>query len=212
MPLADVLENGGEEPMTSVGLKSWSQFWSMCIILALGSALLAVVACGGDGGGAEEWEFQKVEPLDQVYTLDDLLAMGFKKSKTYKVEGLPEAVEAYMGFWGLDPYDRKEYELRFYASHEAAVEHGTALAGEASGEGMKANKDTQTWQEGAKHRWFSGGTTDISSPGSMQKPGPRYGDFAIFGNLIMLCEGADSGHALERCESLVSALRGAGSE
>jgi len=174
-------------------------------------ALLAVLACGG-GGGEDVWEFQKVEPAEKAYTFDDLLDFGFKKSKTYTVEGLPEAVEAYMGFWGLDPYDRKEYELRFYASHEAAVEHGTALAAEASGEGMEANKDTQTWQEGAKHRWRSGGTTDISSPGSMQNPGPRYGDFAIYGNLIMLCEGADPGLSLERCADLVEALREAGTE
>ena len=178
-------------------------------------ALLAVVACGGAGDGGEKAAstgFQKVTPSDTVYTIDDLLAMGFKKSKNYNVEGLPEANDAWMGFWGLDPYDRKEYELRFYASHQSAVEDGTALAAEASGEGMKANKDTQTWLEGAKHRWRSGGTTDISSPGSRQAPGPRYGDFAILGNLIMLCEGADSGQALDRCEDLVVAIQGAGTQ
>ena len=178
-------------------------------------ALLAVVACGGAGDGGEKAAstgFQKVAPSDTVYTIDDLLATGFKKSKTYNVEGLPEAAEAYMGFWGLDPYDRKEYELRFYASHQSAVENGTALAVEASGEGMTANKDTQTWQEGATHRWFAGGVTDTSSPASKQSPRPRYGDFAILGNLVMLCEGADSGQALDRCEDLVAAIQGAGSQ
>jgi len=183
------------------------------VILGALLALVAAVACGGGGGEASDvWQFQKVDPAEQVYTLDDLLAVGFKKSKTYDTEGLPEAVDAYMGFWGLDPYNRKEYELRFYASHEDAVQYGTALAEEGSGEGMEANKDTQTWQEGARHRWFSGGTTDISSPGSMQKPGPRYGDFAIYGNVIMLCEGADSGQSLERCEGLVDAIREAATE
>ena len=197
--------------MSSTVLERGPQARRAAVLLAVVIALLTVAACGG-GGTEDVWQFQKVEPTDQVYTLDDLLDFGFKKSKTYNVEGLPEAVEAYMGFWGLDPYDRKEYELRFYASHKAAVEHGTALAEEGSGEGMKANKDTQTWQEGAKHRWFSGGVTDTSSPASMQKPRPRYGDFAIYGNLIMLCEGADSGHGLDRCEALVTALRGAAAE
>ena len=41
---------------------------------------------------------------------------------------------------------------------------------------------------------------------------PKYGDFAIYGNVLVLCEGAVIAESLELCESLVVALAGAGSE
>jgi len=34
----------------------------------------------------------------------------------------------------------------------------------------------------------------------------KYGDFVIFGNMVILCEGDDSGQSLERCELLLDAL------
>ena len=34
----------------------------------------------------------------------------------------------------------------------------------------------------------------------------KYGDFAIFGNMVILCEGEDSSQSLERCEALLDAL------
>jgi hypothetical protein len=88
------------------------------------------------------------------------------------------------------------------------VSDGEALAKEGSGDGMKAAKDTQTWKEGARDRWFAGGVTDVSSAGSRQSPGPKYGDYMIFGNLVMLCQGANSEQSLERCATLVEALGG----
>ena len=40
-------------------------------------------------------------------------------------------------------------------------------------------------------------------------PSPKYGDYVILGNVWMLCEGADSGQGLERCEALVDPLTAA---
>ena len=112
-----------------------------------------------------------------------------------------------MGFWGPDPSNRNYYELRFYPTHEAAVEAGSHLAGEATGEELKLKRDSQTWTEGAKDRWRSGNVTAASTGGVTAGPGPTYGDFAVFGNVVMLCEGADLAQALERCSGLVDALR-----
>jgi len=171
--------------------------------------LASALACGSDGdvGSGKEAGFQKVAPSDRIYTFDDFLAFGFRKSKQYDVEGLPAAVEARFGFWGPDPYSRKDYELRFYASHEDAVEHGFDPADQITGtDDIMANKDTLTWREGWQEWWFraSGIMTfgDVMGKHNVAK----YGDFVIFGNMVILCEGDDSGQSLERCELLLDAL------
>ena len=39
---------------------------------------------------------------------------------------------------------------------------------------------------------------------------PRYGDYVILGNLVILCEGRTSEHSIERCAPFVTLLRGKG--
>jgi len=195
---------------------SWrpGRWAAIAMAIALGTALLAIAACGGSGGGeaADEPEFQRIDPSGGVYTIDDFLAAGFKKSKEYNVQGLSEAQSAWKGFWGPDPSSRTDYELRFYPSHEAAVEAGAPIADEATGEEFKLKKDSQTWTEGAKDRWRRGDVTGGLGGVVGAGPGPIYGDFAVFGNVVMLCEGMDSAQSLERCEGLVLALREASTD
>jgi len=177
------------------------------IALGLLLVLLAAAACGSDAGTAGRDGFQKVTASAGTYEIEDFVTIGFRKSKQYDVAELPAGLDAWAGFWGPDPYSRKDYELRFYASHEDAVEHGVALAEEVTGEDAEEYRKNPTWKEGAKDRWQSaiGATGAIHGP-MPSGPSPRYGDYAIFGNVLMLCEGADSGQGLERCEALVSAL------
>jgi len=178
-------------------------------VLAVMTVLIAAAACGSGEGtsGEEAFQFEKMLPSDRTYALEDFTAAGFKKSKQYNVDGLAEAESAWKGFWGPDASSRTDYELRFYPSHETAVEAGAPLADEATGEELKLKKDSQTWTAGAKDRWRSGNVTAGATGGVTAGPGPIYGDFAIFGNVVILCEGADSGQALERCSGLVEALR-----
>ena len=184
---------------------------SVLLTVAVGSVAL-MLACGSSGAetgaGTDRKAVERVIDATKVLSIDDLVAAGLKKSKSYDVAGLPGATDAWLGFFGPNPAARKDYELRFYPSHEAAVRDGTALADEGVGEGMRAKKDSQTWPEGQKDRWFAGGVTDVSSPGSRQAPGPRYWDYVIYGNVIMLCQGADSTQSLETCSALVQALGG----
>jgi len=169
-------------------------------------ALLLAAACGVDAETKQKLEFQKVSASDRVYAIEDLLAAGFKKSKQYDVAELPAGVDAWLGFWGPDPYSRKQYELRFYASHEDAVEYGTPLAEEVTGEDAAEHRVNPTWKEGARDRWLSGAPPGPTTGTLSSGPSPKYGDFAIFGNVLMLCEGGESGQGLERCEALVDAL------
>ncbi len=98
-----------------------------------------------------------------------------------------------------------DYEVRAYSSHEDAVEFGTALAKEGSGPGAVLTSNKATWVEGVRERRTTGGPG--VSGGARSGHSPRYGDFAIFGNLILLCEGSDSEQSLERCAALTRALQ-----
>lgn len=198
--------------MSSPGFEASRWLTRIGITLGAMIVLIAASACSAGDQASGEEEFQKISPSDRTHTLEDFVAAGFKKSKEYNVEGLAEAESAWKGFWGPDPSNRTDYELRFYPSHEVAVEAGAPLADEATGEEFKLRRDSQTWTEGAKDRWRSGNVTAGSTGGVTAGPGPIYGDFAVFGNVVMLCEGGDLAQALERCSGLVEALRKAAGE
>ncbi len=56
----------------------------------------------------------------ETYSTSDFEALlDFKLNKTYDVEGLVGADTAIYGFFGPDPYDRREYEARLYPDHYA---------------------------------------------------------------------------------------------
>ncbi len=190
---------------------SWSHSRLFAVTVALLLVFLTAVACGAGGKSEDASGFQKITASDAVLTIDDFLSIGFKKSKQYDVEELPGGVDAWTGFWGTDPYDRKDYEIRFYGSHADAVELGPALAEEVSGENAEAFRKNPTWEEGAKDRWQNAFTGDLAAS-SLSGPSPKFGDYVILGNVLMLCEGGDSEQGLERCEALVVALTAGGTE
>jgi hypothetical protein len=176
----------------------------MNIVLVLLAAMVLVLAgCGSDSTLDEGFVQIRTAPVN--YTVDDLKAFGFKTSKNYDVEGLPDALDAWKGFWGLDPYDRHDYEIRFYASHDLAVSSGKPMAIESTGPEFEASRETQTWTEGVKDRWQAQGVTDISGGASKQsKPRPTYPNWAILGNMVILCDGLDSEQSLIRCDALIN--------
>lgn len=182
--------------------------WAAPVLLSIASAMVWLAACGGGETAAPGAVVGRVVDSERVLTIDDVLTAGAKKGKEYDVTGLTGATGAWLVFYGSDPSARKDYEIRIYPSHEAAVRDGTAFADEGVGEGMKAKKDAQTWPEGVRDRWFAGGVTDVSSAGSRQGPGPKYWNYVIYGNAVMLCQGLDAGQSLETCSALVEALGG----
>ena len=180
--------------------------------LLSGFLLLAILSCGVsyDAPVAGQGQSNKnVTPSDQLFTLEDFGAIGFKVAKEYNVDGLTAATSAWFGFWRPEGSDAKEFEFRFYASHEDAVLYGTSFADEATGEGAVLEEEDATWKEDIKDRkYFFAGPIGSHGSGSVQ---PKYGGYSIYGNMILLCEGANATHSLERCSSLISALRLAGS-
>ena len=173
------------------------------VLVLLAAIVLVLLGCGSDSTLDEG--FVQIRTAPDNYTVDDLKTFGFKTSKNYDVEGLPDALDAWKGFWGLDPYDRHDYEIRFYASHDLAVSSGKPMAIEATGPEFEASRETQTWTEGVKDRWQAQGVTDISGGASKQsKPRPTYPNWAILGNMVILCDGLDSEQSLIRCDALIN--------
>ena len=150
---------------------------------------------------------------DAMYTEDDLInTPNFKKSKNYKVEGeeegetLDQATAAIYGFFGPDPYDRQEFEARFYPDHETAITIGVDFANEATGPDAVIAKDIQRWDEGlVQRRACSGNTRGSHHSGKCDNA--KYGDYVVAGNLVLLCQGKDSETSLNNCNALMDALQ-----
>ena len=167
-------------------------------ILLLSITLLALtVACGEK---ADDSYYDVITNSDHIFTLEELESMGFKKNKEYDVSGLEGAIRAINGFWATD-IGKKEYELRFYPSHSLAVSLGEPLAQEVTGKEGKIKKSDLTWKEGIRERRQIIGREG----GSRNSTGPKHGNYSIYGNVIMLCEGPEI-TSLEVCWHLISAL------
>ena len=171
-------------------------------------AASVLIACGssdsGSSGDSAPQGFQQITDLETVFEPDDLSAIGFKKARSYDLEGLPGASDAIFGFWRIASGDPIDYEVRFYTNHADAVELGTALAEEGSGADAVLDADEATYKEGVKDRRMIVGSG--IGGGARSGTGPRYGGYAIYGNIVMLCAGAAGEQALERCEELATAL------
>ena len=181
---------------------------SLLTLLICGLVATAVlIACGSTDGAttnSAEQGFQQVMDIEMTFDPDDLSAIGFKKARSYDLEGLPGASDAIFGFWRIASGDPIDYEVRFYANHADAVALGTALAEEGSGADAVLDEDEATYKEGVKDRRMIVGSG--IGGGARSGTGPRYGGYAIYGNIVMLCAGAAGDQALERGEELATAL------
>ncbi len=179
----------------------------------LGAIVLSLIlaACGSGDGGTDSGAggagplVEKVLDMSQAFTFDDLLAAGFKKGKTYNVEGLEKAIAAYYGFYGLDPYDRQEYEVRFYGSHADAVEFGIPMADEVTGVDKQILMELVTWKEAEKEeRGCIGLTTGSHHIHSCDTP--KYADYVVRGNMILMCQGRAVDISQQHCKDVLDAM------
>jgi hypothetical protein len=149
----------------------------------------------------------EIVSTEAVFTVEDLVeTKNFKKSKEYKVEGLDQATAAIYGFFGPDPYDRQEFEARFYPDHDTAITVGVDFADEATGPEAVIAKDIQRWDEGlVQRRACSGNVRGSHHSGKCDNA--KYGDYVVAGNLVLLCQGKDSETSLANCNALMDALQ-----
>ena len=102
-------------------------------LLALISLVLVVVApaCTDSddnsvGDAVDAPTSSSIFHADKTFTTDSFMAAGWKKSKEYDTATVPESTEIWYGF-----FNQKDIEIRFYQSHESALEHGVPLAEES---------------------------------------------------------------------------------
>ena len=77
------------------------------VVLTAGAIAVATAACGsdpdssgtpsagGDVGAQSSSTFQKIRPGGHMYSIEEMVAAGFKKSKEYDVTGLDHATAAF---------------------------------------------------------------------------------------------------------------------
>ena len=101
------------------------------LLLALALVLtLAAIGCGSseaattsDVGVADEEGVRLITNPEAVYTIDDLVAVGFKKSRQFGPETVPGSLDIWYGF-----FSQRDIEVRFYESHAAALDMGVEPA------------------------------------------------------------------------------------
>jgi hypothetical protein len=169
--------------------------------LLMAFVVVFTLACGSSE--SEDELFLQISDPGRVYSLDEMIATPYKEVSNYSTEGLPGASDASFGFMKIGSGEPYEYEVRFYESHQAAVDTGTAMVIEGSGADAIISGDNATYKQGVKNRrTIIGGGFDSIGSGV----GPKFGSYAIFGNIVMLCEGPDPETSLERCALLANEL------
>lgn len=165
---------------------------------------IALSACGSNSrdNSSEIDTMPKITASDRIFSQEEFLSTGFKKSKEYDVTDLTDAVSAMYGFWNPDGTEPVDYEIRFYPSHVIAVEEGKAFADEVTGENGAVSDNDVTWKEGTRDRRTSG----FTSTGGGGSLAVKYADYIIHSNVILLCQGRESIQSLERCWALINAI------
>ncbi|HJP28783.1 MAG TPA: hypothetical protein QF694_08235 [Dehalococcoidia bacterium] len=185
----------------------------LMLLFAIASLSIAAVACGSDGdgdsddgvGSSSDGPIAKIDATERIYTADDIKNTEFfKTDDDYDVEGLDGAVAAVYGFYGSDPYKRDEYEARFYADHAAAMAQGVDFADEATGADAVLLKDIQRWDEGISDRRQCAGNGGHHSG---KCDNPKYFDYIVVGNMVLMCQGKDTAESHQACANLMAVVQ-----
>jgi len=189
---------------------------------------LLIFSCGGsddpEAAISSDIVFEQIEDHSKILTIDDFKSIGFKPVRTVKQDKLMEGmVNAYYGFrkvpikdWaGKDIVD---YELRFFESHQEAIAKGERSADLRTGENAQLRKNDASdpnathpiaadWSELLKDaRECQGNIVGSHHAGLCMSP--RYAEFKIFGNVIILGQGGDLEESYEHIGFIVDALKG----
>ena len=153
---------------------------------------------------AEEFMFEQVVDNGKIYTSKDFFDSGFQEYKEYNVSKLTGATEAWYGYWGSDEDNVKYYELRFYPDHMTAINEGTSFAKNVTGKDAKLNRKEAMWRVGLSDRRV------LKAPKINLRTGeevaPKYYEYMIYSNLILLCQGWDSEESINNCKNLLDLL------
>lgn len=176
-------------------------------------SIIFLISLGCSSKEVEEVTLEKITPNMSQFSIEDLVSVGFKKNKTYKVDKLPNALGAYFGFVKVNEPSRDkktkkaiEYEVRIYDSHDNAINYGLEFAKERVGPNAKLKKDEATWKEGLVYARLCLGDAFNTWKNSADCGQPKFNEFYVYGNLIILCEGRTRDESINNCNLLLSRL------
>ena len=166
-------------------------------LIILISSLFIILGCSGDESQTTDSETKSsgdsnyiITLPDYKFTLDHAKETGWKSSKTFDPSAVdeegnlytPGAIEIHYGF-----RQRKDVEIRFYESHEDALNLGAPVAAAAT-ENLQETGGAQS-------------VTTLADAGVGVRGGTKYAAYGVIGNLVVLCE-----LSVETCESFSDAL------
>ena len=155
------------------------------LLVVLATISISVIGCGSSSvdesvsSDEDTGDGVQITQPDGVFTVDDVAAVGWKKSKEFSVETLPGATSVWYGF-----YQQRDVEVRVYESQSEAISLGQELADKATGR----RKPSSMIDSGA----ITNAQTSTRT---------SYLTYAIVGNLIMLCE-----IKIEDCQGLIDGV------
>ena len=157
------------------------QITKRILLATLTLTLGVLIACGCQNSTSKDPSAKKgvgtssILLSDRNFTPDAFVKAGWKKSKQYDTTTVPESTEIWYGF-----FNQKDIEIRFYKTHEAAIELGIPAATSSIEGAVKRSK-------GGKLLDFSGGSFT------------GYADYLVVGNTVLLCE-----FDRTRCDQLIA--------
>ena len=189
---------------------SFRSIYTLAILLSLALTMVIATAtsCGSDtgGGGGSDTSAEgsggdpRIRSTEGTYNIDNLkAAAGVKANKDYDVEELPGADAA----WRII-YNRLDYEVRFYPDHQTLLDEGIPYVEHVTGDDAVVIGDDVIWEEGAKDRRRC--SRDADTPHSGCAYSPRYWDYVVVGNMILMCEGLESKQSIDNCDNLLEQL------
>ena len=166
-------------------------------------SLIIVLSCSSSSSNSEEDLIEIAFPVISDYgnklSISDFENVGFKTLREYKsVDEIALLSSAWHGI-----YKQMDYELRFYTNHLDALNQGKVDALLVTGKEGIVTGDVP-WEDGEKDR------RRCSRPPGQPHSGcnytSKYGDFVIFENVVVMCEGKDKLESRNACSNLLSSL------
>ena len=149
---------------------------------------------------------EKITDSNKNYTIGDFKEIKFKQSVEYDIKDLPGVISAYYGFIKNNLGKPKDYEIRFYSSHEDAVNVGVKYADNITGKEGCIKKDCSLWTKNLKHRQQVSEPFTGKSAAGNGIPIPKYQTYIIHGNFVLLCSGYNEEEALKACTIIIEDL------
>ena len=176
------------------------------ILLAFLSLLLTIACINENSSDHGESSLDKISNDAEVLNIDDFTSIGLRIYKEYDVSELLNAEGAWSGMW-KDQGAPIDFEVRVYRSYSDALEYGVSYADDVTGKDAIVKKSESMWSEGLKDRVVLASRLRDWGGVAGQKRVPKYLEYFVYNNIILLCEGLEPAESIIHCSNIINELR-----